>query len=109
MIYFVPKEPLAGLIFYPGGKVQAEAYAPLMQLYAENGILCAEKDLKDAQEGNGIEVLTKRKAELDRLWKEGKACKNGFRRQCIAQEYTRLKWIICYTTHLSICRIRIGR
>lgn len=41
VIYFVPKEPLAGLIFYPGGKVQAEAYAPLMQLYAENGILCA--------------------------------------------------------------------
>lgn len=50
-----------------------------------------ERDLKDAREGNGIEVLTKRKAELDRLWKEGKACKNGFRRQCIAQEYTRLK------------------
>ncbi|MCI8491380.1 MAG: hypothetical protein HFJ04_14295, partial [Lachnospiraceae bacterium] len=49
-----------------------------------------ESDLKDAREGNGTEVLTKRKAELDRLWKEGKACKNGFRRQCIAQEYTRL-------------------
>ena len=50
-----------------------------------------ERDLRDAQKGNGIEVLTKRKAELDRLWKEGKACKNGFRKQCIAQEYTRLK------------------
>ena len=36
-----------------------------------------ERDLRDAQKGNGIEVLTKRKAELDRLWKEGKACKNG--------------------------------
>ena len=50
-----------------------------------------EKDLKDTQEGNGTGVLMKRKAELNRLWKEGKACKNGFRRQCIAQEYTRLK------------------
>ena len=50
-----------------------------------------ERDLKDAREGNGTEALTKRKAELDRLWKEGKACKNGFRKQCIAQEYTRLK------------------
>ena len=50
-----------------------------------------EKDFKAAQEGNQIEVLTKRKAELDRLDKEGKACKNSFRKQCIAQEYTRLK------------------
>ena len=50
-----------------------------------------EKDLKAAQEGNEIEVLTKRKAELDQLCKEGRACKNSFRRRCIAQEYTRLK------------------
>lgn len=50
-----------------------------------------EKDLKDAQEGNEIEVLTKRKAELDRLYKEGRSCRNSFRKQCIAQEYTRLK------------------
>ena len=57
----------------------------------DEGMTRFERDLKDAREGNGTEVLTKRKAELDRLWKEGKACKNGFRRQCIAQEYTRLK------------------
>lgn len=50
-----------------------------------------EKDLKAAQEGNGIEVLAKRKEELDRLYKEGRACKNSFRRQCIAQDYARLK------------------
>jgi len=40
-LFFEPEEPLAGLIFYPGGKVQCEAYAPLMQACAENGILCA--------------------------------------------------------------------
>ena len=50
-----------------------------------------ERDLKDAKKGNRIEILAGRKAELERLWKEGKACKNGFRRQCIAQEYARLK------------------
>ena len=50
-----------------------------------------ERDLKEAQEGNGIEVLTRRKAQLDRLYKEGGGCKNSFRRQCIAQEYTKLK------------------
>lgn len=29
-----------GLIFYPGGKVEYTAYAPLMKEYAENGIAC---------------------------------------------------------------------
>lgn len=41
ILFFVPKEPVAGMIFYPGGKVQCEAYAPLMQACAERGILCA--------------------------------------------------------------------
>ena len=50
-----------------------------------------ERDLKDALEGNEIEVLTMRKAELERIYREGKACKNDFRRECLAQEYVRLK------------------
>ena len=50
-----------------------------------------ERDYKEAQEGNEIEVLTRRKAEIKRLIQEGKACKNGFRRQCIAQEVARLQ------------------
>ena len=39
--WFVPENPVAGLIFYPGGKVENTAYAPLMRACAENGILCA--------------------------------------------------------------------
>ena len=38
---FAPKNPQVGLIFYPGGKVEYTAYAPLMQMLAENGVLCA--------------------------------------------------------------------
>ena len=30
----------AGLIFYPGGKVEYTAYAPLMEAFAECGVLC---------------------------------------------------------------------
>lgn len=39
-IVFAPENAMAGLIFYPGGKVQYEAYAPLMEALAEEGILC---------------------------------------------------------------------
>lgn len=38
-IAFEPLYPRAGLVFYPGGKVQAEAYAPLMHALAERGFL----------------------------------------------------------------------
>lgn len=39
-IAFVPKNAEAGFIFYPGGKVAAESYAPLMKECANQGILC---------------------------------------------------------------------
>lgn len=39
-IVFVPEKPEAGLIFYPGGKVEYSAYAPLMEACAQRGILC---------------------------------------------------------------------
>lgn len=40
MISFVPNEINAGVIFYPGGKVQFEAYSPICEKLAENGVLC---------------------------------------------------------------------
>lgn len=39
-IVFKPDTPRAGFVFYPGGKVEVEAYAPLMESCAEKGILC---------------------------------------------------------------------
>ena len=39
-IVFEPKGATTGFIFYPGGKVEYTAYIPLMQEYAEKGILC---------------------------------------------------------------------
>ena len=49
-----------------------------------------EKDMQEALSGNATEVLKSRKAELERLTREGKSCKNSFRRQCLAQEVARL-------------------
>ena len=39
--WFVPQEPIAGLVFYLGGKVEYTAYAPLLRACAEQGLLCA--------------------------------------------------------------------
>lgn len=39
-IVFMPKEPIDGMIFYPGGKVAHDAYAPLMRAYAQEGMAC---------------------------------------------------------------------
>ncbi len=38
-IVFASEDPIAGMVFYPGGKVEPESYAPLMQKLAENKIL----------------------------------------------------------------------
>ena len=37
---FAPEDPAAGFIFYPGGKVEHTAYAPLLLSLAEEDILC---------------------------------------------------------------------
>ena len=36
---FIPENAETGLIFYPGGKVEYTAYAPLMRALADNGVL----------------------------------------------------------------------
>ena len=37
---FIPEQAETGFIFYPGGKVEYTAYAPLMRALAENSVLC---------------------------------------------------------------------
>ena len=40
ILAFIPGGAETGLIFYPGGKVEYTAYAPLMRALADNGVLC---------------------------------------------------------------------
>ncbi len=60
---FVPEKPAAGLAFYPGGKVQCEAYAPLMEACAARGVLCvllrmpANLAVLDANAADGVREL----------------------------------------------------
>lgn len=39
-VAFIPDEAKTGFIFYPGGKVEHTAYAPLMRGLADKGVLC---------------------------------------------------------------------
>ena len=40
VLVFEPKNAIAGMIFYPGGKVEYTSYIPLMRALASKGILC---------------------------------------------------------------------
>lgn len=40
MVFQPEGTPSAGLIFYPGGQVEPEAYAPLMDALSKEGVLC---------------------------------------------------------------------
>ena len=44
-LVWVPEDAEAGLIFYPGGKVDQAAYAPLMAALADRGILCVVTEM----------------------------------------------------------------
>ncbi len=44
-LVFLPSEPVAGFIFYPGGLVDHTAYAPLMNALAQEGVLCVLTDM----------------------------------------------------------------
>lgn len=57
---FIPENPTAGFIFYPGAKVEYTAYAPLMEKLAHRGVLCVlcKMDLNlaiiDADAADGV-------------------------------------------------------
>ena len=44
-LVFKPENATAGFIFYPGGKVESDAYKPLMAALAEKGVLCVLVDM----------------------------------------------------------------
>jgi hypothetical protein len=57
---FAPENATTGLIFYPGGKVEAASYEPLMAACAQRGILCVLVEMPfnlavfDINAANGI-------------------------------------------------------
>ena len=43
-LILIPDDVIAGIIFFPGAKVQKESYYPLLQELAEDGCLCVALD-----------------------------------------------------------------
>ncbi len=70
-IVFKPENPSAGLIFYPGGKVEYTAYLPLMAACAEQDILCVLVEMPlniavfDVDAADGIQEMF---PEIDRWY-----------------------------------------
>ncbi|MBQ8804553.1 MAG: alpha/beta hydrolase [Tyzzerella sp.] len=62
-IVYAPDKAEAGLIFYPGGKVEYTAYIPLMKTCASEGILCVVVEMPfnlavlDVNAAEGIQEL----------------------------------------------------
>ena len=71
---FAPESAEAGLIFYPGGKVEYTAYAPLMAKLAEENVLCVllEMPLNLAVlDRNAAEGIPEQFPEVDRWYLAG--------------------------------------
>lgn len=72
--WFIPDTPTAGLIFYPGGKVEASAYVPLLRANAQRGILCALVQMPGnlaVLDGNAAEGLQQNYPEISSWYMAG--------------------------------------
>lgn len=66
---FLSGEPTAGFIFYPGGKVEHTAYAPLMKRLSDAGVLCVLTEMPfnlAALDMNAAEGIVKAYPQVDR-------------------------------------------
>lgn len=50
-----------------------------------------EKNYEEVKYGNGIEILSSRKTQLEVLRKQFKSCRNAYKRDCLKQEITKLE------------------
>lgn len=104
VIVFAPKNPEAGLIFYPGGKVQYEAYAPLLRKCAEKGIFCVLVHMPDnlaVLDVNAAKDVMAKYSDIKEWYIAGHSLGGVMSAEYIAQNSNTLKGIILlgsYTT-----------
>lgn len=103
-IAFIPSETRAGLIFYPGGKVEAEAYTPLMMSLAEEGILCVLVEMPfnlAVLDINAAEGIKEQFSEIENWYMSGHSLGGSMAASYIsknASDYEGLILIASYST-----------
>lgn len=103
-IVFSPENPSAGFIFYPGGKVEYEAYAPLMKKVAENGILCVLVHMPAnlaVLDKNAADGIMERYPEIENWYIGGHSLGGAMAASYVsehAEEYSGLVLLAAYST-----------
>ena len=67
LVIFGAEEPSAGLIFYPGGKVEHLAYAPLLRALAREGITCVLTEMPFDLAVLDMDAAEKARAQLPEI------------------------------------------
>lgn len=106
---FRPEEPVAaeetaGLMFYPGGKVEASAYAPLLGELAEQGITCVLLEMPAnlaVLDKNAAEGIAEQIPEVDRWYIGGHSLGGAMAASFVsehAEEFAGLILLAAYST-----------
>jgi len=99
---FRPAEPVAaeeavGLMFYPGGKVEASAYAPLLRGLAEQGITCVLLEMPAnlaVLDKNAAEGIAEQIPEVDRWYIGGHSLGGAMAASFVAEHAEELEGLI---------------
>ena len=107
-VIFVPDKVEGGMIFYPGGKVEYESYAPLMNACAERGILCvlvkmpANLAVLDMDAADGIiQQINEEYGEIDSWYMAGHSLGGSMAASYIAEnqeDFAGLILLAAYST-----------
>lgn len=104
VLEFIPENPKAGFIFYPGAFVDYRCYAPLMAQLSQNGFLCilASPSFNIALMDKDIAVHLKHQyPETDRWYIGGHSLGGATAAMCIASnldEFEGLVMLAAYST-----------
>jgi hypothetical protein len=104
-ILFAPDEPTAGFIFYPGGKVEVDAYYPLMVKCAENGILSVAVEMPfnlAVFDINGAEGIKEKYSEIEDWYIGGHSLGGSMAASFLGKNQDDIKGLILLASYSTV-------